>query len=176
MNTMLDILNEAKEVAPVTNINGKDAYTFEDSVKLSTAELLERQAMGEPVEFGEREVSVDGLSYLSSNIKYVSIDPEKHYINRYRKVTKSGKDTYEVVIDYRAINEQAQGIVYTNNVTVYVIAKSGKDLVLDGIKTVSADEFINGFKNKLDIKSMKLIMDVIGKQQTNDIAADKLEL
>lgn len=187
--SMMHILSEANEVEPLMTVNGTDVHTFQDAQKLNKADLVERKAEGKPVELGERKISSDGITYSRSNVRHAAVDPSVFFDNRYRKIVEEvpekaddpdGKKKeiirYEVVTDYRAIKEQGTGQVYTNNVIVLVIAKKGKDLVVEETKTIGADEFVNGFKGKLDAKSMIKILELTGKMESGGMKADKMEL
>lgn len=175
MGMMRDILNEADGVKPIAVAGGKKVYSFADANILNQADILEERAAGRQIDLGEREVRPDGL-YSRSHVKRAAIDPNVFFENRYRKSgnAKSGTE-YEVVTDYRAIKEQASGQVYTNNVAVYVIGKSGDGASVKEVKTISAEEFINGFKRKLDYSSMLKVQKAIASLGSN-VQADSMEL
>ena len=181
MKDMLDVLSEAKEVKPVALVKGEPVYTMEDAIKLANAELMERNANGGKarVEVGKREVTPDGLGYTRSNKKSavaLSIALE----NRYRRVEKGsgeGKSViFEIVDDLRAIRGHATGNVYTDNVNVHVVEKTKKGLKFKTTKTISANEFIEHFKKKLDADSMMRINEVLGVKEHVEIQTDSIDL
>lgn len=175
MSMMRDILNEADGVKPIAVIGGKKVYSFADANILNQADILEERAAGRQIDLGEREVRPDGL-YSRSHVKRAAMDPNVLFENRYRKSgnAKSGTE-YEIVTDYRAIKEQATGQVYTNNVVVYVVSKSGDVASVKEIKTISAEEFINGFKRKLDYSSMIKVQGAISSLD-GGIQADSMDI
>lgn len=176
-SVMRDILNDAAEVKPLMAVNGKEVYSFDESVKLSKAELMEEKASGKIVDLGERTVNPDGITYASSNIKRAAIDPGTYFANRYRKTKTKDGVKYEVVTDYRAIKEQGTGRVYTDNIIAHVVAKNAEGkLVVETNKVISADEFVRNFKNMLDTESMIKILDVLRTADNAGMEADKLEL
>lgn len=180
---LMDILKEATTAEPIAMVNGKKVYDFQNAQKLNKADLVEEKALGKKLELGDRSVGENGLSYTSSNVSRAAIDPNTYFENRYRKIeqkpaTGKPKSTkYEVVVDYRAIKEQASGRVYTDNVITFVIAKNeAGELVAETTNTISADEFVRDFKKKLSFESMARIIGAINKLENMDMPADELEL
>lgn len=170
MSELTQLLQEANGRKPVATINGRDLYTVEDAQKRNEAELIEAKA-GHPVQnLGDRQMNANG-TYSHGLYKNVVI-PEGFFSNRYRKVGKK----YEVVTDYRAIQEQATGKVYTDNIVVHVII-AGKNggVELETTRIVSSSEFVREFKKKLDTESMKKIYEVISTVTEQDTTSDKLE-
>lgn len=167
------IYEEADKAKPIAKINGIPVYDVKDGVALDKAELLEQKTFGgKRVETGQRQMTPDGLSYVSSNIQRTVIDPEIYFENRFKRIdvaspTEKDPDRtfpgYEVVIDYRAITEQASGNIYTNHVNAFIIGKKTEKATPSvlGHRSVSPDEFINDFREKFDSTSMATVLGII---------------
>lgn len=164
MGLLEQIVNETTGITPVATIDGVQVYTFDDAQKLNARELTESKITGQKVELGERKLTADGMGYTSSMAKNVAVDPGQFYDNRIHQVD----DTIEVVTDYRAIQEQPSGRVYTNNVPVYVLVKDGKQWKIETTKTINADDFVRDFKEKLNNDSMKTVKSLIEAWQSTD--------
>lgn len=176
MSTVLGALQEAQGVKPVANINGTDVYTFQDAKALTVAELMEIKVHGKKPDLGKRELNPDGQTYASSKRRHPAIDPDKFFLNRYRKTEFNGKPAYDIVTDYRAITEQNSGNVYTNNVVVRTIARKQGKLIIAETKQISDVEFVNEFKGTLDHDAMREIFGIIDNLGVQSTKADKLEL
>lgn len=161
-----DAIEKAKSITPIAKKNGIDIVSFEDGVILGQLEALEGN-----VDTGERKFNPDG-SLARSRYTYVCVNKSDLLNNRYRRV--AGKK-YQIVIDYRAINEQESGIIYAKNIVAYEIGKV--DGVLKKIRTitVSADEFVSEFTHKLDAKGMAEIIPLLQNDDGN-ISEDKLDI
>lgn len=171
MIDLKSILAEADTAEIIEEVNGVPLMTAADALKMNNADTVERQAMGKRPEVGNREPAPDGIGYARSRVKRAIINPDTHYDNRYRK---ADNDTYEVVTDYRAVQEQSSGQVYTNNIIAYVVTKSGKGLKVTGTKTINPDEFTSEFKGKLDVASMLAINKAISKMGTAAAQLDSI--
>jgi len=174
MGTLFETLSEANEVKPVAEINNQPVFSFEDAVKLTTADLMAVKAGEKKIDLGVRQVNPDGYTYARSKRNHVAIDPDRYFLNRYRKTKRNGKTIYEVVTDYRAINEKASGAVYTNVLVAYEVTQDKDELVLVP-KQITDDEFIKGFNDSLDNESMAKILGITDKIQNAKVKADKLE-
>lgn len=170
MVNLKSILAEADTAEVIEEVNGVPLMTAADALKMNNADTVERQALGKRPEVGNREPARDGIGYARSRVKRAIVNPETHYDNRYRKVG----DSYEVVTDYRAVQEQSSGQVYTNNIIAYVVTKSGKGVKIDSVKTISPDEFINDFKGKLDVASMIAINKAVSTMGTKAAKPDSI--
>lgn len=166
---MAEIVNEAGKIKPVAVVNGRKVFTAPDAQILNKAALMEEKALGS-VDLGVRPVNPDG-TFAGCRVRNVVVDPENLFNNRFKK----DGNTYEVVTDYRAIKEQASGRVYTDNIPVTVIHKQNGKLEVKHVKMISADAFVRDFKQKLDLKSMISIFDLIQNTGTS-MSTHKLEL
>ena len=173
------MIEGTKKIKPLAVVNGVKLYTFAEVQALNLRDLKLEKADGKKIDLGQRAFTEDGAGYKRSRVKRAAVDPNVVYENRYRKT----KDGYEVVIDYRAITEQASGHVYTNNVIVYKIGKvesAGKgkadEIAVIETKVVSAEEFINKFKEKLNVASMIRVQGAIAKRGNATTDGDNLEL
>jgi len=161
---MKEIIEQSEEVTAIATVAGMDVMTFQDAQKANRAEL----AFGKEEDLGERRTVAGGLSYASSNAKRLAIDPDMYFINRYKRVEETnekGEKTvkYYVVTDYRAIQEQASGAIYTPNVVAYVVERNNsRHLVVTGQELISEREFVNDFGKKLKNEDMARIAKAMG--------------
>lgn len=163
MADLRKILSEADDTKVLFRSNGKNVRTFNDTVAVTNAKMVEEKAFGKEPDLGERELDENG-NYKELNKPDVAIDPKTFFSNRFRYVDTVGEDgetekTLEVVDDYRAIKEQPSGRIYTTHVTAYVLkrAKKGRgkgDLVLAGTKLIEDIDFIREFTAKLSPEAM----------------------
>lgn len=163
------ILDEAEDVKPIARTTeGVEVLTFQDVQKVNRAELV----ADEPLDLGERKVNPDG-TYARSNTSRVAIDPDTFYENRYKRVVeqievptkKEGEEPklvdkvkYFIVTDYRAIQEQKTGMIYTNNVLAFIVEKEKNKLVITGQEHISEREFVNDFTGRLQNSEMAKII------------------
>ncbi|GCF92492.1 hypothetical protein NRIC_03830 [Enterococcus florum] len=158
-------LMKVAEVKPVAEVNGQEVFSYEDAAKLNRALLEERI---QEVEVGERETVNGGLGYTSSRRRNVAINPASYFDNRFRTIEMTEKEEvegakgkkaatagvkYEIVLDTRAIQEQASGRVYAHNIPTYIIEPTKKGLKVES-SIVSDTEFINEFKHRMSDKDM----------------------
>lgn len=183
---LLQELEEAAKVKPVTTIGGNPVYTFQDALKLNVAEIKAGKMGYKETDLVIRELNPSGDTYPCTKKKNAAIDPTTYFDNRYRKTkTKQpGKASsmYEIVTDWRAIQDQSTGRIYTDNVPVSVVQVS-KDqegnivFKFEGKRVVSSDEFVKDFKRRLDVASMVKIAPIINTDNTvPDIAGDSIDL
>lgn len=160
MQSVVEIL-QAKDPKPIGTINGRPVYGFQDG-KLVANKALALEKNGEKkIEYGDRPVNRDGQTYKHTESVALCINPELYYLNRYRKIKQNGKTIYEIVIDYRAIKEQASGKVYTNSILVYQLGQEKGELELLGTKMIDDIEFMNEFKSHLSVEAMQKVADVL---------------
>lgn len=161
---MQRLLDGAKDAKPVAEFDGLKAYTFEDYVNVTSVEQMNN------TELGLTKFNPDG-SPAKTPTKYVAVNVENFFINRYRQVKK----TIQVVIDYWCITEQVNGKIPLKQIPCYVISRNedGK-LQLDKIITVSDEEFLSSFKNSLDRESMEQILPLL--KEAPAITKDKLAI
>lgn len=161
---MQKILDGAANAKPIAEINGQTALSFEDYTNVATADTFNQ------TELGLTKFNPDGTP-ARTNAKYVAINPENFFINRYRQVKK----TVQIVVDYWCISEQETGKVPLRQIPCYVISRNedGK-LQLDKVITVSADEFLADFTKTLDRESMEQILPLL--KSDSGITKDKLAI
>ena len=173
---MQAVLNEADKVKAVGKLNGKEVLSFQDNNAKMKAEVLDKGVNGKPLELGKRELKADGTGYKRTMTTHAAVDPSTLYENRFR-VVKAGKEKkYEVVVDYRAIGEQANGNIYSHILTAYVIGKKDDALVVEKTKTITSDEFVSGFVEKLDIESMTKVAMAIANHRGTQVTGSKIDL
>jgi len=158
---MQAVLSEASEVKSIGNLNGKEVLSFQDNNAKMKAETLDKGVNGKPPELGKREMKADGTGYKRTMTSHVAVDPNTLYENRYRIVGEGKDKKYEVVVDYRAIGEQANGNIYSHILTAYVVGKKGSGLAVEKTKTITAEEFTSEFIEKLDMESMTKVATAI---------------
>lgn len=163
MIDMQAVLDDAKEVKPLGTLNGKKVLDFQDNNAIAKAEKADEKLNGKKPELGTRELRADGAGYKRTMTTHAAVDPEIMFANRYRVAGTGDKKKYEVVKDYRAITEQASGNIYTHILTAYVVGGKTPNLVIEGIKTITADEFVAEFTDDLDEKSMIMVDAAIAK-------------
>lgn len=181
MGKLQDVLNE-REPKSLGKINGKDVYTFADEVLAGDKRNLDI-LLGGKMEFGERETREGGLSFTHSNIKSVAINPTRYYMNRYRTVTKDGAKVYQIVAtmfgndDYRVINEQSTGHVFTDSVVTRLFGQGDKKGTLKyiGTETVSADVFTKEFTHELNQEAMQKVYSCIATVDVTETTKDDLK-
>lgn len=161
---ILEQIVDETSVKPIVKIHGLSAYSFKDDRKLAKKELAEEKITGKQIEFGNREQTPDGMGYTHTQSKHYAVNPDILFANRYRRVTDKNKRVYyEVVIDYRAIQEQGSGKIYSPLISAYVIGKDEKgNYQILGQKKVKDEEFINDFRRHLGHKEMAIILTLVG--------------
>ena len=92
MSILESIMQEA-DVKPISNVNGRDVYTFADAVKVNNKERAEEILEGK-VDFGNRVTREGGLCYARTQCHAVAINPDNYFLNRYRKIKKDEKQRF----------------------------------------------------------------------------------
>ncbi|MHC5215206.1 hypothetical protein ACYSNR_00955 [Enterococcus sp. LJL128] len=174
------IKDEGAKVSPVMEIAGTPVYNFSDAQKLNELELTQRKLTGQKIDLTERQITPDGITYTTTGKKNAAINVDQFLNNRYRKVEQTdGKKTtsfYDVVLDNRAIQEQENGLIYSNSVTAYRVGQGEKgELELISVLIVKDEEFVNDFKNRLNNQSSMKIHELISKSQEKVAEYDDLE-
>lgn len=174
-----EIISQADGTKPFMELNGKKVYDYQGAQAINQQIIVEESVGGKKPELAERPMTPDGMTYLSTRSRSLATNPNIFFVNRYRVVEIDGKKIYEIVDDYRAIKEQSTGSVYATHINVMQIAQGKKkeDIVLHGMITVTAHEFINEFKESLSPVAMMRIKKEAAKsftpnmatQQTNDL-------
>lgn len=146
-----ELIEKTEKVQPIAEANGIPVYTFEQQRDLAQVDKLMN------VDMGLLTFNPDG-SVAETPTKYVAINLEHYYINRFKRV---GKSLY-IVTDYRAISEQSSGRVYLKQIPAFVISRNKDgDLYLEKTVTVSDDEFIADFTHILNREAMKTVLPLL---------------
>ena len=163
MASVKEILDAAEKVEPIAEKDGKKIVTFEDAVALADMEGVEPTP-----KTGMRTYNPDG-SLARIRTRAAAINPENYFANRVMKL----KTKFKVVIDWRAIREQASGQIYIRNIPAYVFARNEKgELFIERIETISDTEFISGYTEELNYDAMKQIAPLIANYGTDVTAID----
>lgn len=162
--SMKEILQAAENVEPIAQKNGVKVVSFEDSSVMAQADLTNG------VDLGNRIVNADG-TIARSRAPYAAVNLENFYANRYRKVGK----VLRVVVDYRAIKEQASGRVYLKQIPCYEIARNDSgELEMRKVCTITDTEFISDYTHKLNREAMAQILPLI--TGGIDVTADDISI
>lgn len=167
MSILEEILQQTKAV-PIAKINGIDVYDFSEGQKKNKLLLAEEKLAGKSDELGEREVSADGMHFSNSKTRVKVINPERYFSNRFRVVKKANKSVIEFVNDYRAIENQSSGRIYTNVINTYLIGKEKDEVKLIGQDKVSDKVFCSDFTNTLSVADAMKIYEIIDEQATQE--------
>lgn len=169
-----EIIDAAKAVKPIGVKDGRKIVTIEDSVALANMEGIEPTPST-----NQRTFNPDG-SIARTNKPTTAINPHNYFANRFRATQKKMK----VVVDWRAIQEQATGEIYIRNIPAYVFERvkteetpAGEkgELTLTGIEMVSDTEFITGFTDTLSVDAMMQIAPLIANFGS-DITASEMPI
>lgn len=152
-----EILDAAKEVKPIGEINGVKITTFHDQNTLAQADLIEGE-----VASGIAQMNPDG-SVARSTYRYAAVNVDALFENRYREISEGRKKKIEIVTDYRACKEQNSGKIYRKTIVSFVISRDEETnkLVLERTQLVQDDVFVKEFIKKLDIDAMGQILPLI---------------
>lgn len=146
-----EVLEKTKKVTPVAENNGIKVVTFEEQRDLAQAALIENTTL-DLVDYND-----DG-TVRRTPTRFAAVNLDHYYINRYKKV----RDRLYIVTDYRAITEQANGVIYAKQIPAYVIKRDeNKQLQLEKMVTVSDDEFVADYTHTLNREAMKQVMPLL---------------
>lgn len=167
MSRMEEVLRQANEVKPLSEVDGTKVVSYED------ASILQQQAMikdklGEDVDLGDVEVNPDG-TIARSRASVIAINEDKRLANRYRVIgKKGGGKLLQVVTDYRAVKEHGTGKVYLARIPAYEFERdeNGK-LVMLRQTTVEAGDFISKFAESLNNEAMYEVLKAITDNEEN---------
>lgn len=159
---ILETIIESTDAKPVGSVNGVNVYTFEDMQKVNNKRLAEEKLTGQRVEVGIRPMNPDG-TFRRIRTPGTAVNLDRYLENRFRAVKDGATTKYQIVTDYRAIEDQKRGRIYTNVLPAYVIQiKNHKPEYLETIK-VKDTEFLSGFTSSLDNESMIAVKNVLPK-------------
>lgn len=154
--SMAQLLEEVENAKPVIEVNGRPIYRENDAVALTEYEVDQQLTGREEIDISHRIVNSDG-SYARGNYKNV-IMPNGLFENRYRKDGKF----INVVTDFRAIQDQASGKIYTDNIVVHVIGRgAGGRPVYKHSDVIDSKTFIKDYKRKLSDEAMQTLFSII---------------
>lgn len=165
MPSMQEIITNAEKVKPIGIAeSGAKIVSFEDQRSMAQLSLMEGEGIGGIT------LNPDG-TVARPHAPYLAVNPDVFYINRYKKV---GKRVY-IVTDYRAIREQASGVVYLKAIPAFVVAR-GEDgkLFLEKVVNVSDTDFIADFTHKLSNDAMREVLPLLAGG--GDVTADELSI
>lgn len=146
-----ELIEKTESVKPIGEMNGIPVVTFEEQRDLAQVDKLMKTDMG------LLTFNPDG-SVAETPTRYVSVNMESYYINRFKRVENS----LLIVTDYRAIKEQSTGRVYLKQIPAFVISRNKKgDLFLEKTVTISDTEFISDFTHILNREAMKTILPLL---------------
>lgn len=151
--TITEILNDAKEAKVIAiGPDGEQYVTFEDYVNCTVADVVEKR------DLGLFEKNPDG-SPAGTSKRWVAVSMEQLFLNRY----SVKDDKLYIVTDWWCINEQQSGRIPIKNIPCYIIARDGKDLVLEKVVTISDHEFLTDFTGVLDNTAMAQVLPLISR-------------
>lgn len=150
------VLDRVDNIKPYAEKDGSVFVNFED------ASVLNNYYSMEPQGTGAKRYNADG-SVASTGKTVHAMNPDFFFANRFKK--KSAK-LYVVAGNtpegYRCIKEQASGRVYLHNIPCYVIFRNGDgELELEKVTTITSQEFIADFTDRLDNASMAMVLPLI---------------
>lgn len=163
MSKILETMQKAQEVQPIGEKDGVKVVTFEDAVALNDADMLEpKQGVR------TRAYNPDGTLARTSRMT-TAMNVESYFINRFKLKAKK----LNVVVDYRAIKEQATGACYLKQIPCYVFGRDeANNLVLEKVTTVGDTEFISDYINTLEPGAMAQLLPLIAAHGTNQTTSE----
>lgn len=155
---------KADSITALGVIDDAKVYSSEDYVELVK---LEEQAKtnGETLGNHARVPMVDnqGMLTRTPRDKFV-VNPAIAFANRIR--VNKDDHTISVVTDYRAIEEQKNGMIYATSVVSYRIGKvDSGNYAVKSVENVTEQDFINQFTGTLNDNDAKLMLEVITHHQ-----------
>lgn len=140
----------------ITNVKGTPIVSFEDQRDLGQAYVRDH------VDVGLRKTNPDG-SIARSSYHSAAVNMGWFYDNRYRVVDEKYLQVVTSQTDegWLAIKGIKSGRVGAKQVRAYEFVREGKALKFNKVVTVSDDQFISDFTDKLDKESMKVILPLI---------------
>lgn len=160
--------NEYNKIDEVGEIDSKKVYSSEDYVELVKLDdqiaknNIEKNQVGlngmVVPEFGQ-----DGMLLRTPRDRY-QVNEEIAFAHRFRQNKGEAKEkpTITFVDDYRAIQEQSSGLIYTTGVVGYTIGRTedGNYAVLE-VETIPDNIFVNEFQHQLNKNDAKLMFEVV---------------
>lgn len=148
-----DLIDKTDKIQPVATVNGVQVVQFSEQRDLAQMEKM----MGNDT-LGTLQMNPDG-TVARTPVKYAAVNMDYYYINRYKKV----KDSYYIVTDFRAIQEQQTGTVYAKQIPAFVIVRDKEtgSLKIDKTVMVSDTEFVADFTHMLNREAMAQIVPLL---------------
>ena len=148
--TMMQAIQDAENVKPFAELNGKPVVTFEGYNDLVSRDHYMKSVPG-IVPVDDRGLPTKSLT------NYVAMNPDIMFMNRFRVVKDKGRQVLQIIIDRRAIDEQAKGIVYKSQIPAICLVREEEDLRYDKTVLVTDREFLTEFTHHLDNTTMASI-------------------
>lgn len=151
MSELREMMDKVEKIKPVASVNGVGVVSFEEQRDAALLDKMENRGL-DTVQYNP-----DG-TVARTPVRFAAVNLDNYYINRYKRV----KDSYYIVTDYRAIQDQATGSVYLKTLPAYVIKRDeNKKLVLDRVVNVSDVEFVSDFTHSLNREAMAQIVPLL---------------
>lgn len=157
---------EAENITSLGVIDESKVYTSEDYVNLVK---VEEQARQNGIELGNHarvpQTDNQGMLLRTPRDRHV-VMPDIAFINRIRA---NDDKTISMVIDYRAIDEQKNGMIYATSVVSYRIGKAktkSGNYAVQAVENIPEQDFINQFTATLNEEDAKMMYEVITHHQT----------
>lgn len=166
---MRELYEKYDAIKPYAERDGEVYVSFEDASVMNSVHAEEPKT-------GMQTRNPDGTIARTGKTVH-AINPEYFFANRFKV---KGKKLHVVSghepTGFRCIQEQASGHVFVKTIPVYIIARDadGK-LALEKVSTISDNEFISEFTQKLDHESMAQILPLIA-QHGSTITADSMPI
>jgi len=153
-------------------VDGTPVFSNEDGQKLRKLAMERRRDTKKPLPVTNPK-QMQGETFNRTNRMFAQVDPDIHFINKYRK---GKKDEFMLVTDWRAIKEQEQGRSYLSHIPAYHFeVKNGEALLLKHT-VVTSKEFIEEFTSSLDNETMRVLKPLTLSPAHLKVARDNLGL
>lgn len=178
MSKIQEVMDAAKEVKPIAEVNGRKILSYEDYATLASQRNIE-EMNGEMVDTHDRTINPDG-SIGASKAPFVATNEAKVFDNRYRIKGKIGPDReMQVVNDERVMNDLQNGreLCPKKQVPCYCVKKAENgEYYLDRMIMVSDVEFMAEFTDKLNPTLAKKIWPLIESAGADVPTADTMPI
>lgn len=172
MSILEELTKAQKKAKPYAIVAGKEVYSYEAMQNKVQAEQAEEKITGKKIDLGEMRPSADGWGYTDIGNSYATLPPEVMFINRYKKED----DTYYVVTDYRAIQEQKSGQIYATHILALVLTNDKKEgLQFVEYKNIPSSEFVNDYTRELSYNAMAQVFELIGSSNISEKTKDEFD-
>lgn len=151
MSRLQDVMDAAKNVKPISEVNGRKVLSYDDYAIMASQRNIE-EMNGEMVDTQDRTINPDG-TVGASKAPFVATNESKIFDNRYRTKGKIGDRELQVVIDERVMNDLQNGreLCPKKQVPCYCIRRNDEGQpYLAKMIMVSDVEFMADFTSRLD--------------------------